>query len=154
MCPALATRMWGRLLGVAFVVPAAYFAARGAINQALAKRLGLLFTMGGTQDAKGYSSAKRRRAGRMQCYRTWDRLRPGFLQRTAAFIMRLQPGFLQRTAAFIMRKAKWQHASARSPMTPEEQALQAWTFCMFRAADGQRRHTGKFRCDHRRQCMT
>jgi cytochrome c oxidase assembly protein subunit 15 len=41
--------MWGRLLGLTFVVPAAYFAARGAINGALAKRLGLLFTMGGTQ---------------------------------------------------------------------------------------------------------
>lgn len=37
------------MLGVAFVVPAAYFTFRGAINGALAKRLGLLFTMGGTQ---------------------------------------------------------------------------------------------------------
>jgi len=42
-------RMWGRLLGLTFVVPAAYFAAKGAINGALARRLGLLFTMGGTQ---------------------------------------------------------------------------------------------------------
>ncbi|KAF5843190.1 cytochrome oxidase assembly protein-domain-containing protein, partial [Dunaliella salina] len=49
-----AHRMWGRLLGIAFVLPAMYFAARGAINQALAKRLGLLFTMGGTQGLVGW----------------------------------------------------------------------------------------------------
>ena len=41
--------MWGRFLGLAFVVPGAYFLARGHINGALGRRLGLLFLMGGTQ---------------------------------------------------------------------------------------------------------
>ncbi|KAL6747195.1 cytochrome oxidase assembly protein-domain-containing protein [Haematococcus lacustris] len=49
-----AHRMWGRLLGLAFVVPGAYFAARGYINAAMAKRLGLLLFMGGTQGLVGW----------------------------------------------------------------------------------------------------
>lgn len=49
-----AHRMWGRFLGVAFVVPGAFFAARGYINKALAKRLGILFLMGGTQGLVGW----------------------------------------------------------------------------------------------------
>ena len=49
-----AHRMWGRLLGLAFVGPAVYFVARGRINRALAKRLGLLFLMGGTQGFVGW----------------------------------------------------------------------------------------------------
>jgi cytochrome c oxidase assembly protein subunit 15 len=47
-------RMWGRALGFVFALPAAYFAARGMINAALAKRLGLLFFMGGTQGLVGW----------------------------------------------------------------------------------------------------
>lgn len=38
--------MWARALGLLFAVPAGYFAARGYINSALSKRLGLLFLMG------------------------------------------------------------------------------------------------------------
>ena len=45
--------MWGRFLGLAFVVPGAYFLARGHINGALGRRLGLLFLMGGTQVGYG-----------------------------------------------------------------------------------------------------
>jgi hypothetical protein len=41
--------MWGRFLGVAFVIPGTYFLARGYINAALGRRLGILFLMGGTQ---------------------------------------------------------------------------------------------------------
>jgi heme A synthase len=47
-------RMWGRLLGVGFAVPAAVFAVRGAINRPLAGRLGLLFAMGGAQGLVGW----------------------------------------------------------------------------------------------------
>lgn len=46
--------MWGRFLGIAFAVPATYFAARRWIGGALAKRLGLLFFMGGTQGLVGW----------------------------------------------------------------------------------------------------
>lgn len=49
-----AHRMWGRFLGLAFALPAAAFAARGWVNGALARRLGLLFVMGGTQGLVGW----------------------------------------------------------------------------------------------------
>jgi heme A synthase len=43
-----------RFLGVAFAVPATYFAARGYINGPLGRRLGLLFLMGGAQGLVGW----------------------------------------------------------------------------------------------------
>ncbi len=46
--------MWGRFLGLAFALPAAAFAARGWVNGALGRRLGLLFVMGGTQGLVGW----------------------------------------------------------------------------------------------------
>jgi hypothetical protein len=49
-----AHRMWGRLLGLVFAVPAAVFAARRVIPRPLASRLGLLFFMGGTQGLVGW----------------------------------------------------------------------------------------------------
>ncbi|KAG2446761.1 hypothetical protein HYH02_008322 [Chlamydomonas schloesseri] len=49
-----AHRMWGRFLGLAFALPATYFAARRWINGPLARRLGLLFFMGGTQGFVGW----------------------------------------------------------------------------------------------------
>lgn len=47
-------RMWGRLMGLGFALPAAYFAARRVINGPLAGRLGLLFAMGGAQGLVGW----------------------------------------------------------------------------------------------------
>eukprot|EP00873_Tetraselmis_striata_P022529 jgi/Tetstr1/442793/TSEL_030877.t1 len=47
-------RMWARVLGLLFAGPAAVFAARGFINAPLARRLGLLFLMGGTQGLVGW----------------------------------------------------------------------------------------------------
>lgn len=49
-----AHRMWGRFLGLAFVVPGAYFLSRGFVNGAMGRRLGLLFVMGGTQGLVGW----------------------------------------------------------------------------------------------------
>jgi len=49
-----AHRMWGRLLGLGFALPLAYFAARGAVNGPLAARLGLLLCMGGAQGLVGW----------------------------------------------------------------------------------------------------
>lgn len=43
-----------RILGVAFAVPATYFAARGFINGPLGKRLGICFLMGGAQGLVGW----------------------------------------------------------------------------------------------------
>jgi cytochrome c oxidase assembly protein subunit 15 len=49
-----AHRMWGRLLGLGFALPAAYFAVRGRVNGPLAQRLGLLLCMGGAQGLVGW----------------------------------------------------------------------------------------------------
>ena len=49
-----AHRMWGRGLGLFFALPCAAFAVRGAINAPLARRLGLLFLMGGCQGLVGW----------------------------------------------------------------------------------------------------
>lgn len=49
-----AHRMWGRGLGVAFIIPFVGFALSGAITKPLASRLALLFTMGGTQAFVGW----------------------------------------------------------------------------------------------------
>ena len=43
-----------RFLGVAFAVPATYFAARGFINAPLGRRLGVCFMMGGAQGLVGW----------------------------------------------------------------------------------------------------
>lgn len=47
-------RMWARALGLVFALPAAAFALRGAVNGALAGRLGLLLGMGGAQGLVGW----------------------------------------------------------------------------------------------------
>ncbi len=47
-------RLWGRLIGFAFLLPLIWFAVRGAIDGRLARRLGLLFLLGGLQGAIGW----------------------------------------------------------------------------------------------------
>ena len=47
-------RLWGRLIGLAFLAPLAWFALRGSIDRRLAKRLGALFLLGGLQGAIGW----------------------------------------------------------------------------------------------------
>lgn len=47
-------RFWGRLIGLAFLVPLIWFAVRGAIDRPLARRLGLLFLLGGLQGGIGW----------------------------------------------------------------------------------------------------
>ncbi len=47
-------RLWGRLIGLAFLGPLVWFALRGAISRRLAWRLGLLFLLGGLQGAIGW----------------------------------------------------------------------------------------------------
>ncbi len=49
-----AHRLWGRLIGLAFLAPLAWFALRGSIDRRLAKRLGALFLLGGLQGAIGW----------------------------------------------------------------------------------------------------
>jgi len=47
-------RLWGRLIGIAFLAPLIWFAVRGAIDRRLARRLGLLFLLGGLQGGIGW----------------------------------------------------------------------------------------------------
>jgi heme a synthase len=47
-------RLWGRLIGLAFAAPFAYFLLRGRVSRRLAPRLALLFLLGGLQGALGW----------------------------------------------------------------------------------------------------
>ncbi len=47
-------RLWGRLIGVAFLLPFLWFLVRGQIDRRLAPRLVLLFVLGGAQGALGW----------------------------------------------------------------------------------------------------
>ena len=47
-------RLWGRLVGLAFLLPLIWFWARGAIERRLRPRLVLLFLLGGLQGAIGW----------------------------------------------------------------------------------------------------
>jgi cytochrome c oxidase assembly protein subunit 15 len=47
-------RLWGRLMGVALIVPLAWFAWKGAIRRDLVPRLAVLFVLGGLQGAVGW----------------------------------------------------------------------------------------------------
>ena len=47
-------RIWGRLLGVALLLPLAWFWWRGAVTSWLLRRLALLFVLGGLQGAVGW----------------------------------------------------------------------------------------------------
>jgi cytochrome c oxidase assembly protein subunit 15 len=49
-----AHRWWGRGLGLAFALPLAAFAARGAVTAPLARRLGVLMAAGGAQGLVGW----------------------------------------------------------------------------------------------------
>ncbi len=51
-------RLWGRLIGVAFVVPFAIFAAKGWIHRRLAPHLVLALLLGGLQGALGWFMVK------------------------------------------------------------------------------------------------
>ena len=47
-------RLWGRLIGLAFLLPLLWFVLRGAINRRLAWRLGALLLLGGLQGVIGW----------------------------------------------------------------------------------------------------
>ncbi len=47
-------RLWGRVIGLAFLLPLLWFWAKGAIPRHLLPRLGLLFVLGGMQGAIGW----------------------------------------------------------------------------------------------------
>ncbi|MGH7034822.1 MAG: COX15/CtaA family protein [Stellaceae bacterium] len=59
-------RLWGRLIGVAFLVPFLYFLARGMVTRALAPKLAALFVLGGLQGALGWYMVESGLANRIE----------------------------------------------------------------------------------------
>ena len=51
-------RMWGRVIGAAFLLPFLYFIVRGTISRRLAPRLGVVFVLGGLQGLLGWYMVK------------------------------------------------------------------------------------------------
>ncbi len=51
-------RLWGRLIGLAFVLPFAWFLVRGKVRRGLKLRLFILLLLGGTQGAVGWWMVK------------------------------------------------------------------------------------------------
>ena len=51
-------RLWGRFIGIAFLVPCLYFALRRRIGRALIPKLAMLFALGGLQGALGWYMVK------------------------------------------------------------------------------------------------
>jgi cytochrome c oxidase assembly protein subunit 15 len=51
-------RLWGRLIGLAYVVPLAVFAWRGYIDRSLGLKLGAIFTLGALQGVLGWYMVK------------------------------------------------------------------------------------------------
>ena len=51
-------RLWGRLIGLAFIIPFLWFLFKGLINRSLAPRLVLLFILGGAQGVLGWYMVK------------------------------------------------------------------------------------------------
>ncbi len=47
-------RLWGRIIGIAFFVPLVWFVVRGAVDKPLARKLFVLFVLGGLQGALGW----------------------------------------------------------------------------------------------------
>jgi heme a synthase len=47
-------RLWGRLIGIAFLLPFLYFVARGRVSRALWPKLALIFVLGAFQGALGW----------------------------------------------------------------------------------------------------
>lgn len=51
-------RLWGRIIGVAFLVPLVYFVVRRRVNWRLGAKLGALFVLGGLQGVLGWYMVK------------------------------------------------------------------------------------------------
>jgi cytochrome c oxidase assembly protein subunit 15 len=51
-------RLWGRLIGVVFLIPFVWFLARGRIERPMAPRLAIVFVLGGLQGVLGWYMVK------------------------------------------------------------------------------------------------
>ena len=115
-------RVWGRLIGLAFLGPLIWFALRGAINRRLAWRLGLLFLLGGLQGAIG-----------------WFMVASGFAADSTAvspyrLVIHLVMALSLYAAIFWTALTLWQDGTAPAPAGPRVRGLGALltgTCCAF-----------------------
>jgi len=66
-------RLWGRLIGFAFLLPFVVFVARGRIGRVEAPRIGLLFVLGGLQGVLGWLMVKSGLSVRPEVSHYWRR---------------------------------------------------------------------------------
>ena len=104
-------RLWGRLIGLAFLGPLVWFALRGAINRRLAWRLGLLFLLGGLQGAIG-----------------WFMVASGFAADSTAvspyrLVIHLVMALALYAAIFWTALTLWQDGAAPAPSGPRVRGL-------------------------------
>ena len=113
-------RLWGRLIGLAFLGPLAWFALRRAIDRRLAWRLGVLFLLGGLQGAIG-----------------WFMVASGFAADSTAvspyrLVIHLVMALTLYAAIFWTALTLWQEGAAlrsAGPRVPALRALIAGTCC-------------------------
>ncbi len=108
-------RLWGRLIGLAFLGPLVWFALRGAIDRRLAWRLGVLFLLGGLQGAIG-----------------WFMVASGFAADSTAvspyrLVVHLVMALTLYAAIFWTALTLWQDGSASRPAGSPRPALRALT---------------------------
>lgn len=106
-------RLWGRLIGLAFLGPLVWFAVRGAISRRLAWRLGLLFLLGGLQGAIG-----------------WFMVASGFAADSTAvspyrLVVHLVMALTLYAAIFWTALTLWQEGAAPAPTGPRVRGLHA-----------------------------
>ncbi len=106
-------RLWGRLIGLAFLGPLAWFALHGAIGRQLAWRLGLLFLLGGLQGAIG-----------------WFMVASGFAADSTAvspyrLVVHLVMALSLYAAIFWTALTLWQDGAAPAPAGPRVRGLRA-----------------------------
>ncbi|KAK9839866.1 hypothetical protein WJX81_007327 [Elliptochloris bilobata] len=129
-------RMFGRAIGVVFVAPALFFAAKGWLRGPLAARVGLLFAAGGAQGLVGWWMV---RSGLQEPSKAWEvpRVSPYRLAAhlTSAFAIfggllwtALSVGYPSGTAAGASATAQQAAASLRRWALPVT-ALVALTAC-------------------------
>ncbi|MGH8473272.1 MAG: COX15/CtaA family protein, partial [Gammaproteobacteria bacterium] len=104
-------RLWGRLIGIAFLVPCLYFTLRHRIGRALIPRLAMLFALGGLQGALG-----------------WYMVKSGLVDRPDVSQYRLSAHL--GLAAFIYGYMLWVALGLLRPRTAAEGALPRYCFAV------------------------
>lgn len=107
-----AHRLWGRLIGLAFLGPLVWFAWHRAIDRRLAGRLGVLFLLGGLQGAIG-----------------WFMVASGFAADSTAvspyrLVVHLVMALTLYAAILWTALTLWQEGTASSPTGPRVRGLQ------------------------------